>query len=101
MFGSDTEAADTMEHEDNSLQPTTSTTPKPSTPKKCNKKRQLCSFCQKWVTALSRHILIHTGERPYVCHLCKAAFNRSDHLAGHMKRHNSPKIYRCKKCPGM
>lgn len=36
---------------------------------------------------LSRHVLKHTGNKPYACGLCGRQFSRSDHLALHMRRH--------------
>ncbi|XP_058460848.1 zinc finger protein 595-like [Malaya genurostris] len=36
---------------------------------------------------LSRHRRQHTGEKKFVCHICKQAFMRSDHLSMHVKRH--------------
>lgn len=37
---------------------------------------------------LKRHFRKHSGERSFVCPECPATFGRSDHLRGHMKRHN-------------
>ncbi|XKL61449.1 hypothetical protein PGB90_008506 [Kerria lacca] len=57
------------------------------------KKRFLCHICQKtfgWTTDLKRHILIHTGERPFKCTLCFATFTRNFLL----QKHKS-KIHQC------
>ena len=40
-------------------------------------------------------MLIHTGETPFACELCPAAFNRKDKLKRHMTIHETVKKYRC------
>ncbi|XP_060850546.1 zinc finger protein 92-like [Rhopalosiphum padi] len=48
-----------------------------------------CSLCSKkfgWTTDLKRHLLIHTGERPFKCNSCQAAFTRNFLLQKHFAR---------------
>ncbi|XP_025409974.1 zinc finger protein 28 homolog [Sipha flava] len=48
-----------------------------------------CSLCKKkfgWPTDLKRHLLIHTGERPFKCNSCQAAFTRNFLLQKHFVR---------------
>lgn len=49
----------------------------------------VCRFCgkdKKCRSQLARHVIIHTGERPFACDLCPARFNRSGNLKQHRKR---------------
>jgi len=56
------------------------------------KKRYSCHLCPKifgWSTDLKRHILVHTGERPFKCASCSASFTRNFLLQKHsLKVHN-------------
>jgi len=57
------------------------------------KKRHACHLCPKtfgWTTDLKRHLLIHTGERPFKCTLCNATFTRNFLLQKH-----KTKIHQC------
>ncbi|XP_065805088.1 zinc finger protein 436 [Labrus bergylta] len=46
----------------------------------------ICGKDKKCRSQLARHVIIHTGERPYTCDLCPARFNRSGNLQQHRKR---------------
>ncbi|KAF3703944.1 Zinc finger protein 708 [Channa argus] len=49
----------------------------------------MCDVCGKVMknkSSLARHSFIHTGKKPFACHLCELRFNRRDNLQHHLNR---------------
>ena len=58
-------------------------------PIKLDTKQFQCPVCNRVFTKGShakRHILIHTGEKPYICSFCNMAFTRQSTLTKHIER---------------
>lgn len=63
---------------------------------------RVCPICNKQfrdTTALRRHSLVHSGERPHACKQCDKRFRRRDHLKSHMTAyHCGTTTFNCNIC---
>ena len=61
-----------------------------------------CDECPKIFVYTSqsyqRHMMIHTGERPYKCEFCNKGFIRSANMKMHVRVHTGEKPYHCHLC---
>ncbi|XP_055307928.1 gastrula zinc finger protein xLCGF3.1-like [Sitodiplosis mosellana] len=68
---------------------------------KVNGKRHMCSLCDyvtDFINHLMRHLLQHTGERPFLCNVCPKRFTDKRSLQLHMKAHVEEFLYSCSNC---
>ncbi|XP_038587337.1 zinc finger protein 436-like [Micropterus salmoides] len=66
-----------------------------------SKEKIMCSECGKGLSsqgALKRHMIIHTGERPYKCSECARTFNKKSILIAHLTTHSGIKEFVCGVC---
>lgn len=60
--------------------------------------RKQCTVCDKKVTNLRQHMLIHTGVKDFACSVCEQRFSRNSNLKEHMLSHTGVKDFACTEC---
>ncbi|XP_018426683.1 PREDICTED: zinc finger protein 770 [Nanorana parkeri] len=62
---------------------------------------QHCGLCDKVFPSrskLERHLMIHTGQKPFACVLCGKAFRQKAHLKIHELTHTQERPFQCSLC---
>ncbi|XP_066197692.1 zinc finger protein 770 [Saccopteryx leptura] len=70
-------------------------------PIKKRKNIHTCAICSKMFPSqskLDRHVLIHTGQKPFKCALCSKSFRQSTHLKIHQLTHSEERPFQCCFC---
>lgn len=79
----------------------TGTSAKSNKRAKLKEKKHICEYCNVGFGQkcdLRRHVMIHTGERPYPCQICDKRFQRKTDLVKHTRTHTGEKPYACEFC---
>uniref|UniRef100_A0A3B3DIS9 C2H2-type domain-containing protein n=1 Tax=Oryzias melastigma TaxID=30732 RepID=A0A3B3DIS9_ORYME len=67
-------------------------------PEKQEYKCETCGKVFQFRSRLLRHMIIHTGVKPFSCHVCGKRFNQKSILIVHQRIHTGERPYSCDVC---
>ncbi|XP_061494145.1 zinc finger and BTB domain-containing protein 45 [Rhineura floridana] len=70
-------------------------------PSRCAEPSYQCSHCQKTFSSrknYTKHMFIHSGEKPHQCSICWRSFSLRDYLLKHMVTHTGVRAFQCSIC---
>ncbi|XP_074994941.1 zinc finger and BTB domain-containing protein 45 [Calonectris borealis] len=80
--------------------PPTPEVPQPG-PSRCPEPSYQCGHCQKTFSSrknYTKHMFIHSGEKPHQCSICWRSFSLRDYLLKHMVTHTGVRAFQCGVC---
>ncbi|XP_053908295.1 zinc finger and BTB domain-containing protein 45 isoform X2 [Cuculus canorus] len=70
-------------------------------PSRCPEVSFRCGHCQKTFSSrknYTKHMFIHSGEKPHQCSVCWRSFSLRDYLLKHMVTHTGVRAFQCGVC---